>query len=638
MKKLLVFVLALALCLPCFIGFDAAKTEAVVSANIYTIVTNPGEDSRTQMNVSWHADYTFTGCYVEYTKASDTGFAMSKTASGTYSAEDYLWFFQRNYGKTGSGLNTTKFLNYGAVLTGLTPDTNYIYRICDGKGYYSETYAFKTAGAKNFSIMWTSDMHITSYEPAKVTRFNATTDYLETIAGYEIGMHYNTGDATNCGDRYGFWQTLYGTPVFKKYAYAATIGNHDVFDSMMDDDTNYTQYWKTGKYFGVVNYNPQNGFTQTSGRITSYLSGNGYSSYASRSSDELIAVSSGSLAGKYITGANENLNGRSYWFNYGGVLFIVFDYFAMTTGAERTNAFKWAKGVIDANYGKYDYLIASEHINIFNGDSGTPRDSYYSYYQAFCDENNVDFFLAGDNHIYFRSGAVYNGSKTTVPNKGTYFLQAPAITNTSDRSYTTGAHGVGLNCYTNKNFMGGCVLDITPDKLTLKAAMSPDGTAANYFLFETVEFPKKERYREPDITKLTLDSDSKLSIDTNVNGVTIGSKASDVIAQFINDDVRITDRNGNAVAATAAVGTGYTVSYYIGDSAVDSKKLVVLGDTNGDAQLSASDYMNVLLDISGTTKLNGVFSLAGDVSGSGSLDSIDYITILSRLNGIIDKF
>lgn len=635
MKKLLVFVLALAMCLPCFSGIN---TEAVVSASIYTIVTNPGENSNTQMNIGWHADYTNTKCYVEYTKASDTGFAMSKTANGTYTTEDYLWFFGRNYGKTGGGYNNTKFLNYGATLTGLSPDTKYIYRIADGQGYFSDIYTFKTSGAKNFSIMWTSDMHITSYEPTKVTRFNATTDYLESIAGYEIGLHYNTGDATNCGDRYGFWQTLYGTPVFKKYAYAATIGNHDVYDAMMDDDTNYTQYWKTGKYFGIVNNNPKNGYTQTSARISGYLSGNGYSSYTSRSSDELIAVSSGSLAGKYISGANENLNGRSYWFNYGGVLFIVFDYYAMTAASERTTALAWASKVISDNYGKYDYLVVSEHLNIFNGSNGVQRDSNYSNYQAFCDNNNVDFFLAGDNHIYFRSGAVYNGSITTEANKGTYFLQAPAITNTSSYSYQTGPAGVGLNKYSNKSYMGGCVLDVTPDGITLKAAMSSDGTAANYTLFETVTFPKKERYREPDITELTLVEGSKLSIDENINGVKLDTTAASVIAQFVNDDIRITDTKGNAVAASDPVGTGYTVAYYIDGSVVDSKKLVVLGDTTGDAQLSASDYINVMLDINGTTALRGVFNLAGDVSGSGALDSTDYVAILSRISGTITSW
>ncbi len=635
MKKLFIFVLALALCLPCLSGLNL-NTEAAISASIYTIVTNPGENGNTEINISWHADYTYTNCYVEYTKASDTGFAMAKTVRGTYTVEDYLWFFQRNYGKTGSGLNTAKFLNYGATITGLTPDTDYIYRICDGTGHWSNTYAFKTSGAKNFSVMWTSDMHITTYEPNKLARFNATTAYLETIAGYDIGLHYNTGDATNCGDRYGFWQTLYSADAFKKYTYAATIGNHDVYDAMMDDDTNYTDFWKTGKYFGIVNNNPKNGFTQTSSRISGYLSSKGYSSYASRSSDELILVSSGDLAGKYISGAAENLNGRSYWFNYGGMLFIVFDYYAMTAATERTNAFAWAQSVIDANYGKYDYLILSEHLNIFNGDSGTPRGSNYEYYRNFCDTNNVDFFLAGDNHIYFRSGAVYNGAITTEANKGTYFLQAPAITNTSSYSYQTGPAGVGLNKYSNTSYMGGCVFDVTPDGITLKAAMSADGSLDGYFLFETVTFPKKERYREPDITELTLAEGSTLTLGENISGVEFNTTAASVKAQFVNDDVRITDAKGNAVADSDAIGTGYIVSYYIGDSAVDSKKVVVLGDTNGDAQLSSSDYMNVFLDISGAAALTGEYALAGDVSNSGSLDSVDYITMVSRLSGAIN--
>ncbi len=632
MKKLLVFVLALALCIPCFSGI---KTDAVVSANIYTIVTNPGENSNYQMNISWHADYTYTNCYVEYTLASDASFAYAKSAKGTYTTEDYLWFFNRAYGQTTGSKCTTKFLNYGASLDGLTPNTDYIYRIADGKGYYSNVYSFKTSGAENFSIMWTSDMHMTNYESAKVTRWNDTISYLESIADYDIGLHYNTGDATNCGDRYGFWQTLYGTPVFKKYAYAATIGNHDVYDAMMDDDTNYTQYWKTGKYFGIVNYNPQNGFTQTSSRISGYLSGNGYSSYASRSSDELITVNSGSLSGKMITGANENLNGRSYWFNYGGVLFIVFDYYAMTAASERTAAFNWAKSVIDANYGKYDYLICSEHINLYNGDSGTPRavgsSSYYAYYQAFLDANNVDFFLAGDNHIYFRSAPLINGAVTNEANKGTIILQAPAITNTSDRSYQTGPAGVGLNKYCAKSFSGGCILNVTPDGIKLEAAMSSDGSAANFFIFETVTLPKKERYRIPDITKLTPNATSKLTVDTAIKGVGLSTSASALIAEFVNTDVRIVNNAGEAVTGNESVGTGYTVSYYVGGTAIDSKQVIVIGDIDGSGSLSSSDYLGIVTHAQGVAPLDGCFKLAADINNSGTVTGADSLTVAQTL-------
>ncbi len=626
MKKLLVFVLALALCIPCFSGI---KSEAAVSANIYTIVTNPGENSNYQMNVSWHADYAYTGCYVEYTVASDTSFALSKTQKGTYTTEDYLWFFGRNLGKTGNGYMNTKFLNYGATLDGLSPDTDYIYRIADGKGYYSNVYSFKTAGAKNFSIMYTSDMHMTNYESAKVTRWNDTTSYLESVADYDIGMHFNAGDATNCGDRYGFWQTLYNTPIFKKYTYAATIGNHDVFDAMMDDDTNYTQYWKTGKYFGIVNNYPKNAFTQSSARIGGYLSNDGYSSYASRSSDELISVSSGSLAGKYITGANENMNGRNYWFNYGGVLFIVFDYYAMTAASEKTTAFAWAKSVIDANYGKYDYLVVAEHLNIWWGDNGTSR--HYGEYQKFLDENNVDIFLCGDNHIYFRTPPLVNGAKTSDPNKGTVFLQAPAITNTSSYGYQTGAAGVGANKYSNKSYMGGCILNVTPNGITVKAYMSPDGDASKFFLLETATIAKKSRYRIPDITTLTPNASSKLTVGTDIRGVGFLTTASALVSEFVNGDVRISNAGGTVISGNATVGTGYTVSYYVGNTVVDSKKVVIVGDVNGDGDLTTSDYLNIISHAQGSAKLTDCYKLAADITGDGGITSADGLTIATKI-------
>ncbi len=827
MKKLLVFILALALCLPCLNGIEKASA---VSANVFTIVTNPAENSRTQMNISWHASYTSTSCYVQYTVASDTAFTNAKTQAGTYSTSDYLWFYNRYYGESYETRNTTKFLNYGATLTGLTPDTKYIYRIADGQGGYSDVYTFKTAG-ENFSILFTSDVHITTFESSKLTRFNATIEYLEKIAGYDIGLHYSAGDMTNGGDRYGFWQTLYSQPVFKKYAYAATVGNHDLFDSMMDDDTAYTQYWKTGKYFGVVNNYPKNSYTHTSSLISSWLSNDGYSSYASQSADSLISVSSGSLSGKQITGAVEDLNGRNYWFNYGGVLFIVFDYYSMTYTSDADAAFAWAESVIDANYGKYDYLVVSEHLNLYT--AGSCTDKNYSKYKAFLDANNVDFFLCGDEHAYVRTAPIYSNAATSTANKGTVIIQAPAVTNTDSTPTLSGSYGSKIQKrYCKAGYMGGCVFDVTPEKLTLKVAVSSSGTASGYTTLETVTYNRKTRYREPDsdtvvetglytaksaltvyetnstsaqalttvptgtvievnaanstwgriryngytgwvnltdytvdyatsavtapqsyastgynlafadgntmniytpdygstisnnswsftyndtitavrdstgaykVTAQNLEDVAKSSTAIPANGcvllldegdpnyasiistLTVGkyftvdknklcvypaipgeanknhylpgsepdlalkaessytdngtyisniafkSTAAQLVSAFNNEDVRVTNHNGDAIGSNEAIGTGCVVSLYINGEKVDSRELVITGDIDGSGSLSSSDYLGIVTHAQGVAPLDGCFKLAADINNSGTVTGADSLTVAQTL-------
>ncbi len=511
MKKFLAILLTLVLCVPCFSGLNELLATADTT-HVYTIVTNPGQDSKTQINIGWFADYSYTNCYVQYTVASDTSFASAKTAKGTYNANDYLWFYNRyTTSSTSSPRFTQQFLNYDCSISGLTPNTDYIYRICDGSGGYSAVKKFKTAGQDRFSMIWSSDVHITHTETTKHNRWNNALAHAETMNAYPIGLHINTGDMTACGDRFYFWKALFDTPVFSKYTYASVLGNHDTYDNMMDDDTTYTKLWNTGKYFGVACANPKNGYTQTSARLKAYL-GTEYASYVSSSADEIFTVNSGSLAGKTISGAAENLNGRSYWFIYNDILFIMFDYYAYSySAAERTNAFNWANGVIAANEGKYKYLFAAEHINLFNGHGGDERlvnpnnptgPTYYDNYKDWLDKNNVDVFLCGDNHIYFRTGRMLANASTSDNTKGTYVIQAPAITNTSSYPSLSGVQGYGEASYASAGYLGVCVFDVDENGITIKCDASTDG-GSSFFRVETKKLDKVARELTSTTTTVT---------------------------------------------------------------------------------------------------------------------------------------
>ncbi len=838
MKKLLAVVLTLVLCIPCFSGISGLFATAD-STHVYTIVTNPGEDCDTQINIGWFADYSYTSCYVQYTVASDTGFASAKTANGTYNAKDYLWFYNRyTTSSTSSARFTQQFLNYDCTISGLTPNTEYIYRVCDGAGGYSAVKKFKTAGQDRFSMIWSSDIHITHNETTKINRWNSALNHAETMAAYPIGIHLNTGDMTACGDRFNYWKQLYEANVMSKYTFAGVLGNHDTYDNMMDDDANYTKLWNTGKYFGVASANPKNGYKQTSARLTSYL-GSEYASYVSYSADEIFTVNTGSLAGKTISGAAEDLNGRSYWFIYNDILFIMFDYYAYSySAAERTNAFDWANSVIAANEGKYKYLFAAEHINLFNGHGGDERTysstTYYDVYKDWLDKNNVDVFLCGDNHIYFRTGRMYANNNTTDTTKGTYVIQSPAITNTSSYPSLSGAQGYGENSYASAGYMGVCVFDVDENGITIKCDVSTDSgstysrvetkkldkvgreitsstqtvtglytTKANLTVYEThstsaqalttvpantvievnaamnawgriryngytgwvnlnnynvgyatsavtapqayaataynvgfvsghtlniytpaygatianggwtfeynttivatrdttgaykvtavdesnavkkdtaipsngcvlllkssdanyasiiatltvgkyftVDENKKCVYpatpgeanethylpgTEPVVKELVIKSDSGLSESGNyVKGVKPGVNVASVIACFDNDDVRVTNSKGTALASTDSIGTGCVVSLYVDGAVVDSITVVISGDTNGDAALTSSDYLAISGYVSGSVDLKNAFYEAADVIVDSSVSASDYIAILSHITG-----
>ncbi len=138
---------------------------------------------------------------------------------------------------------------------------------------------------------------------------------------------------------------------------------------------------------------------------------------------------------------------------------------------------------------------------------------------------------------------------------------------------------------------------------------------------------------DPTVTDglLNIDADSETMVfkGDSITGTGLATR-------FLDAEVNVTDAKGNAVT-NAPVGTGYMISSTIA-GVTKTYTVILLGDTTGDAQLSASDYLSVLLDVSGAAELAGAYATAGDVGGSVGLDSVDYITIVSKLNGAISTW
>lgn len=517
--------LTLAVCIPCFstVGMLAS---ADVSEHVYMIIANPGQDMNTQINIGWHADEGYTNCFVEYTTADDTTFANAKKVEGTYDAEAYKWFYDRVTLISPTSDKFTKvFLDYGVELNNLKSDTDYIYRVGDGEGAYSETYCFKTAGQEEFSILWTGDTHFTSEETErellKFTKYTNVVNYVESLAKYDIGLHISIGDDIACGDRYNFWKKYYDQESMKKYVYSATVGNHDVYDSMMDDVADYTSFWNSSEYFRIANNYPKNGYTQTSGKISTWLEQTGYTSYASKSANELFTVEDGKLAGKKITGAKEDTNGRAYWFIYNRILFIVFDYYAMTYDSEKAIAFAWADSVIEANKGKYDYLIASQHLYLFNGADGTYGSAgYYGKYADWAASANVDLLICGDNHIYMRTDSLVKDTVNTDPEKGTYVIQAPAITNTDSYGTHEGPAGYALNRYASATYLGGIMIDVDSEGMHFTVATGT-GAGDNIAVYESFTLPKKIRYSDKEVGYYTTENEVTLYETTDLTSTAL---------------------------------------------------------------------------------------------------------------------
>ena len=351
--------------------------QAKVAQQIHSISTCPGEDCSNEMIISWGAD-TSVQSWLLWSKASDKGWRRAKR-------ENPIWYRTEIYnGKSSKRANNEIFFEdvifnkCRVKLSGLEPNTTYQYMIVSGpagRGTSAEntstgTYTFKTAGAKEWSACIISDFH--NYSPIP-GRLEAADKMIGKIKEYDPSMDWvlHLGDICAWGGSYSFWKNLHGMQWFKDYMWAGVNGNHDNMSR---------KYELTNEYFRNSAAYPLNGYP-------------------------------GEM-------------GVCYWFKYGEALFIMLNNESMRTQEGLEDAQEWFKSVIKSNPSKY--IIVCEHYQWFFGTDGA--DSQIARWSKLFDEFGVDLALAGNNHIYVRTNALYN-KKETDGSRGTVYIQTPSSDN-----------------------------------------------------------------------------------------------------------------------------------------------------------------------------------------------------------------
>jgi hypothetical protein len=432
-ERTLAMLSRVALCLSLATGILFGSGTPSAAIGVYSIVTNPGEDCTTQMNIGWHADLGYTNCFVTFTRKSDTAWAHATDIEGTY---EYCDVFDGVYSKTAAGADMDEdavFLDCGATLSGLERGTEYMYKVCAGEGVSGAVHYFKTAGAPEFSFLWIGDFHL--YPPLSGRLSNAT-KVLNAALAIDPGVDFifSTGDVVAWGGSYSFWKTLYEQDFIKNYMFANVLGNHDAMTR-----TGFT----TSDYFSIANNFPRNGY-----------------------------------AGQ---------RGVCYWFLYGNVLFITLNNEAMSKNPVGQDAAKdWAAGVIKRQKGRYRYIFIAEHYQWFDGRSG--KTSWYANWKDFCDEYGVALALSGNNHIYERTHPLCH-DEVVADGKGTVYMEVPSSdgergveagtlkSNAEKLAYTYSSHAVAGNREVRTT---GCVLlKVGADRITTRLVYLDDNKLAH---------------------------------------------------------------------------------------------------------------------------------------------------------------
>ncbi len=407
-------------------GLSSAPQHA--RADVRMITANPAEDCSTQMNIGWHANPDEENCVLVYTEKSDAAWAHATKVAGTAKRSD---IFDGIDSKTPDGKDwkeEAKLLDYGVSLSGLKPDTEYMYRIEGGGAEASAARYFKTAGANEFTFLWFSDVHVYTPIPSRARNLNSVIEAALKIEP-SVDFVFATGDVVAWGGSYSFWKNLFEQPFAASHMFADVIGNHD-WMKRRDGGSS--------EFFSVAHNNPTNGY-----------------------------------AGQ---------EGTCYWFIYGDVLFLTFNNEAMKTSPEaEAEAKTWAAGVIEKQKGKYKRIFIAEHYQWFDGRNG--RSSWYEHWKAFCDEHHVTLALSGNNHIYERTHPLRN-DQVVADGLGTVYMEAPSsdgergveagpLTINADKlAFTYSSHE-----HSNKTEVKtiGCVLvDVRPDTIRTRLVYIDD--------------------------------------------------------------------------------------------------------------------------------------------------------------------
>lgn len=133
-------------------------------------------------------------------------------------------------------------------------------------------------------------------------------------------------------------------------------------------------------------------------------------------------------------------------------------------------------------------------------------------------------------------------------------------------------------------------------------------------------------------------SDNTLEKD-EINKAFVGLDANATVANTVKkfkEDasfIEIRNTKGEKLADNGFVGTGCTVNVVVDGAVILSYALVVVGDINGDADISSADYILQKQIISGTAKVDVPANLAVDFNGDKTNSAADYIALRAKIAG-----
>lgn len=340
---------------PGYLTGDAATVS--VGQYVFDISLQPG-GNETEMSFTWYCRYRSDQQSIVQLapKAAMTGDDFPAEAAQTFYGENYY---------------TNQCLTNSVPVTGLEPNTEYVYRVGCGDSY-SQPYYFATHDPYNYSFILAGDPQIGSSGSERHdekgwndTLATAIATYPDTSFILDVGDHVAT---ESCEYQYNAFFT---PPILTSMLYVPTIGNHDVWSSYAN-------------HFTTPNESDEYGLSMAGG---------------------------------------------DYWFTYGNTLFINLNTNAFAIAAH--DAF--IGEAIAAAGDNIVWRILVFHHSIYSSGSHSQEAlilSWRKYLYPIIDSYDIDVALMGHDHCYTRTyqmlgGVEQSGNEAVVTNPiGTLYVTA----------------------------------------------------------------------------------------------------------------------------------------------------------------------------------------------------------------------
>ncbi|MEH7391623.1 metallophosphoesterase family protein [Bacillus sp. JJ1503] len=192
--------------------FDMEFKSIYVDPTVYDasyIFFAPGADE-TKYNFSWYSPQTDVPGVIEYAKVTDGKPETAKTVTATLEPAS-------------SGYQANE-----VTITDIEGSSEYVYRLGDGNGKWSESYSFKTQKTDSYNFLFTGDPQIgSSGNIGKDTEGWVSTLNKAIERFPNTSFIQSAGDQVNDANSEEEYAGFFAPGKLKQYPTATTIGNHD---------------------------------------------------------------------------------------------------------------------------------------------------------------------------------------------------------------------------------------------------------------------------------------------------------------------------------------------------------------------------------------------------------------------------